>query len=158
MVLPAVCGTAVALSVPGVAAAVTTYNDSVYGLEHVRANGSGSGRGSFAVLVLLVRMRWVPLEAVDRDVAASLNRAVAPHPVAVKGMRLLSTLGSHAVLGWLIVIASVLLDRAWPVPARVVSARDRSGCAHPRPHAEDGRLSVASAPSGTTGIGFEAGT
>jgi undecaprenyl-diphosphatase len=63
----------------------------------------------FALLVLLVRMRWVPLESVDRDLAAALNRAVAPHPYAVKGMRFLSTLGSYGVLGWLVAIASVLL-------------------------------------------------
>jgi undecaprenyl-diphosphatase len=63
----------------------------------------------FALLVLLVRMRWVPLESVDRDLAGALNRAVAPHPMAVKGMRFLSTLGSYGVLGWLVAIASVLL-------------------------------------------------
>jgi undecaprenyl-diphosphatase len=63
----------------------------------------------FALLVLLVRMRWVPLESVDRDLAAALNRAVAPHPYAVRGMRFLSTLGSYGVLGWLVAIASVLL-------------------------------------------------
>lgn len=63
----------------------------------------------FALLVLLVRMRWVPLESVDRDVAGALNRAVAPHPIAVKGMRFLSSLGSYGMLGWLVAIASVLL-------------------------------------------------
>jgi undecaprenyl-diphosphatase len=63
----------------------------------------------FALLMLGVRARWVPLEAVDRDLARALNRAVAPHPLAVGAMKFLSVLGSRAVLIWLIAIATVLL-------------------------------------------------
>jgi undecaprenyl-diphosphatase len=63
----------------------------------------------FSVLVLLVRMRWVPLETVDRGLARALNGPVSGHPVAATAMRLISTLGSHAVLGWLVAIAAVLL-------------------------------------------------
>jgi undecaprenyl-diphosphatase len=63
----------------------------------------------FAILMLGVRARWVPLEAVDGDLARALNRAIAPHPLAVGVMKFISVLGSRAVLIWLIAIATVLL-------------------------------------------------
>jgi undecaprenyl-diphosphatase len=63
----------------------------------------------FALLVLLVRMRWLPMEALDRGVASALNGLVAPHRPAVTAMTFISTLGSHADLGWLIGLATVLL-------------------------------------------------
>jgi undecaprenyl-diphosphatase len=63
----------------------------------------------FAVLVLLVRMRWLPLSSVDRGLAAALNEAVAGHRPAVTALEFVTRLGSHAVLGWLVAIATVLL-------------------------------------------------
>jgi hypothetical protein len=46
LVLSAVCGTAVALSAPGVAAAATTYNDSVYGFEYSATSTEGKFSGT----------------------------------------------------------------------------------------------------------------
>jgi membrane-associated phospholipid phosphatase len=63
----------------------------------------------FATLMLLVRARWVPLESVDGGLARALNRAIAPHPLAVGAMKLVSFLGSGAVLVPLVTVATVLL-------------------------------------------------
>jgi undecaprenyl-diphosphatase len=63
----------------------------------------------FGVLLILVRLQWLPLESVDQGLAADLNRAVAPHRPAVLAMEFLSRVGSTGVLSWLIVIATVLL-------------------------------------------------
>jgi undecaprenyl-diphosphatase len=63
----------------------------------------------FAVLVLLVRGRWLPLESVDRGLAAALNEAVAGHRPMVKALEFVTRLGGHAVLMWLVAIAGALL-------------------------------------------------
>jgi hypothetical protein len=44
--LSAVCGTTVALAAPGVAAAATTYRDSVYGLEYSATSTQGKFAGT----------------------------------------------------------------------------------------------------------------
>jgi hypothetical protein len=36
----------------------------------------------FGTLIVAVRVRWLPLESVDRGVVGDLNRVVADHPVA----------------------------------------------------------------------------
>src|SRR5438552_4090001 len=51
----------------------------------------------FAVLLLLVRGRWAPLESVDHGLATDLNRAVADNHVLVAGLRLVTRLGSFGV-------------------------------------------------------------
>jgi hypothetical protein len=37
----------------------------------------------FALLLLLVRLRWAPLESADHGAAAWLNSLIASHPAAV---------------------------------------------------------------------------
>lgn len=69
----------------------------------------GGAAALFAVLVLLVRMRWLPLDSVDAGVANALNDAVAGHRPLVRALEYVSQLGSHAFLGWLVAIATVLL-------------------------------------------------
>jgi len=69
----------------------------------------GAAAAAFALLLLLVRVQWVPLESVDRGLAAGLNAAVADYPALVRALRFVSLLGSHGVLGWLIAISVVLL-------------------------------------------------
>ncbi|GAA3457574.1 hypothetical protein GCM10018962_94080 [Dactylosporangium matsuzakiense] len=63
----------------------------------------------FTVLVIAVRVRWVPMESIDRGVANSLNRLVAPSDALVQLMGGISRLGSFGVLGWFIALASVVL-------------------------------------------------
>ena len=63
----------------------------------------------FGILLVLVRVQWVPLESVDQGLAADLNRVVSGDLTLVRTMGFLSRIGSTAVLTWLVVIATVLL-------------------------------------------------
>jgi undecaprenyl-diphosphatase len=75
----------------------------------LRVAAVAAGAFVFALLTLLVRMRWLPMEAVDRGVESGLNAAIAAHPGWVRAMGFVSRLGSFAVVGWLVVIAIILL-------------------------------------------------
>jgi len=86
------------------APAATRSRRNLFGLAAVAAAGLG-----FAVLLVLVRTRWAPLESLDRGVATDLNAAVAPHPVVVRILDVVTTLGSNAVLWWLVALAAILL-------------------------------------------------
>jgi undecaprenyl-diphosphatase len=83
---------------------------------------AGTAALAFALLALLVRARWLPMETVDRGLAHALNEAVAGHRPAVRAMQYLTNLGSHAFLGWLAAIATVLLvvRRRFPLAAYLV--------------------------------------
>lgn len=63
----------------------------------------------FGVLIVAVRVRWVPLESVDWGVAADLNRVVAGRPALVSVLMMITLLGSHGVLGWLVAISALIL-------------------------------------------------
>lgn len=63
----------------------------------------------FEVLIVTVRVRWLPLESVDRGVAADLNRAVADRPAVVSALKIITLLGSDGVLGWLVAISALIL-------------------------------------------------
>ena len=69
----------------------------------------------FALLLLLVRLRWAPLESVDHGAAAGLNRLVAGHPAAVSVVKAVTWLGSGGVLWTLTGTAAVVLAirRRW---------------------------------------------
>ncbi|MFD0580330.1 phosphatase PAP2 family protein [Dactylosporangium darangshiense] len=71
--------------------------------------GFGGAALLFSVLVIAVRIRWVPLESVDRGVADELNELIAPSHVLVSLMGGVSRVGSFAVLFWLITIGATLL-------------------------------------------------
>jgi undecaprenyl-diphosphatase len=63
----------------------------------------------FGVLIVAVRVRWLPLESVDRGVAADLNRVVADRPALVSVLKMMTLLGSNGVLGWLVAIGALIL-------------------------------------------------
>ena len=69
----------------------------------------------FALLLVLVRLRWAPLEAADHDAAAWLNGLVAGHPAVVSAVKAVTWLGSSGVLWTLIGLAVVVLAirRRW---------------------------------------------
>jgi undecaprenyl-diphosphatase len=73
----------------------------------------------FGVLIVAVRVRWLPLESIDRGVAADLNRVVADHPALVSVLKVITLLGSHGVLGWLVAITTLILlvRRRWRLAA-----------------------------------------
>jgi undecaprenyl-diphosphatase len=68
----------------------------------------GVGLG-FGLLLLLVRANWSPLASLDRTVAQSLNDAVAPRPVVVDVLTVVSRLGGRPVMMWLVAVAVALL-------------------------------------------------
>jgi undecaprenyl-diphosphatase len=84
-------------------------SDRAAGRNLGRVALAGAAALVFAGLVLLVRMRWLPMESVDRGLAEALNESVAENRRLVGGLEHLTSLGSHAFLGWLVVIATVLL-------------------------------------------------
>lgn len=83
------------------------YHPTVGNLGRVAAVGAGALL--FGVLIVLVRLQWVPLESVDHGLAAALNHAVAGHRPVVLTLGFVSRLGSVGFLGWLVAIGLVLL-------------------------------------------------
>src|SRR5215472_2825871 len=69
----------------------------------------------FALLLLLVRLRWPPLESADHGAATRLNSLVAGHPVVITLVKAVTWLGSGGVLWTLIGAAAVVLAirRRW---------------------------------------------
>jgi undecaprenyl-diphosphatase len=63
---------------------------------------------AFAVLLLLVRTKWSPLESVDHHAASAVNNLVAGNGVLVAVVKAITFLGSHGVL-WVVIGAAALL-------------------------------------------------
>jgi undecaprenyl-diphosphatase len=70
--------------------------------------GVGAAATVFAVLLILVRWQWPPLESIDRGAATHLNNAVATHPTVVTMVKAVTWLGSDGVL-WTVIFSSTLL-------------------------------------------------
>jgi undecaprenyl-diphosphatase len=69
----------------------------------------------FAVLLVLVRLRWPPLESADHDAAASSNRLIAGNHTLVTVVKAVTWLGSSGVL-WTVIGAAALalaLRKRW---------------------------------------------
>ncbi|HEY1487892.1 MAG TPA: phosphatase PAP2 family protein [Micromonosporaceae bacterium] len=62
----------------------------------------------FAVLLILVRTQWSPMESLDHGVATHLNNALSGHSFVVKVLKGITWLGSDGVL-WTIIVAAVLI-------------------------------------------------
>jgi undecaprenyl-diphosphatase len=60
----------------------------------------------FAILLILVRVQWAPLESADHGAAAHLNHLVAGHAAIVSVVKAVTYLGSNAVL-WTVIAAAV---------------------------------------------------
>src|SRR5579862_7078435 len=73
----------------------------------------------FTLLLLLVRLRWAPLESADHGAATALNSLIAGHPVAVSIVKAVTWLGSGGVLWTLTGGAAILLAvrRQWRLAA-----------------------------------------
>jgi undecaprenyl-diphosphatase len=78
----------------------------------------------FAFLLLLVRLRWAPLESVDHSTATGLNTLIAAHPVAVSIVKAVTWLGSGGVLWTLTGAAAVVLAlrRRWRLATYLLAA------------------------------------
>jgi membrane-associated phospholipid phosphatase len=69
----------------------------------------------FALLLILVRLQWAPLEAVDHRAAAGLNRLIAGRGAIVSVVKAVTWLGSSGVL-WTVTGAAVIavaVRRRW---------------------------------------------
>ena len=69
----------------------------------------------FAILLILVRLRWAPLEAADHDAATSINDLIAGKATLVAVVKAVTWLGSSGVLWAVVGAAAVLLAirRQW---------------------------------------------
>jgi len=69
----------------------------------------------FAILLILVRLQWAPLESADHHAATGLNRLVAGHAAAVSVIKTVTWLGSSGVLWTVTGVAAVVLAirRRW---------------------------------------------
>ena len=77
--------------------------------ELLRIAAVAGGALASGMLLVLVRLQWLPLESVDHGLASELNDAVAGHRPVVLALGFITRLGSLAVLLWLVAIATVLL-------------------------------------------------
>ncbi|MEU7904366.1 phosphatase PAP2 family protein [Actinoplanes sp. NPDC049118] len=77
---------------------------SVLGLSAVVVIGLG-----FGLLLLLVRLRWEPLQRLDHAVAEGLNGLVAPYPPVVTALEAVARLGGRPIMIWLVTVVVVLL-------------------------------------------------
>jgi undecaprenyl-diphosphatase len=77
---------------------------SAVGLLAVIAAGT-----AFGALLLLVRVKWAPLHALDIEAAEDLNERVAPHPLLVSVLRLVTDLGSPLFVTTVVTVAVVVL-------------------------------------------------
>ena len=69
----------------------------------------------FAILLLLVRLQWAPLESADHGAAADINSLIAGHAALVTVVKAVTFLGSNGVLWIVIGAATVILAirRQW---------------------------------------------
>ena len=89
----------------------------------------------FAILLLLVRLRWAPLESVDHGAAARINDLVAGNSALVTVVKAVTWLGSDGVLWAVVGVAAVILAirKRWRLAAYLlVTGRGRPG-ARPGP-------------------------
>ena len=63
----------------------------------------------FGLLAVMVRLSSGPVLSVDDAVARGLNGVVAPHPVLIRGLTVITSFGSAGVLVWLVVLTAILL-------------------------------------------------
>lgn len=77
---------------------------------------------AFAILLVLVRLRWRPLESIDHGAAAQINSLIYGQGVAVALVRNITMLGSTIVLSAVITAAVALLAfwRRWRLAAYLI--------------------------------------
>ena len=65
--------------------------------------------GVFAILLVLVRLRWAPLESADHGAAARINDLVAGNSILVAVVKAVTWLGSDGVLWTVVGVAAAIL-------------------------------------------------
>ena len=85
----------------------------------------------FAILLILVRLQWAPLESADHGAAADINSLIAGNATLVAVVKAITWLGSNGVLWMVIGAATVILAIRQAMAARGLPARHRRGRAGP---------------------------
>jgi undecaprenyl-diphosphatase len=69
----------------------------------------------FAILLILVRLQWAPLESVDHGAAASINNLIAGNGTLITVVKAVTWLGSDGVLWAVVGVAALILAirRRW---------------------------------------------
>jgi undecaprenyl-diphosphatase len=82
----------------------------------------------FGVLLLLVRLKWAPLQRLDLTTAHELNEEIAPHPLVVSLLRIVTDAGGPMFLIALVslVVLVLLAKRRW-VPAAFLAVAGVGG-------------------------------
>lgn len=77
----------------------------------------------FTILLVLVRLRWGPLESADHDTAARVNALVAGHQALMTVIRAVTSLGGEAVLAVVVAAAVVFLAirRRWRLTVYLIA-------------------------------------
>jgi undecaprenyl-diphosphatase len=70
--------------------------------------GVSAAAAVFAVLLILVRTRWAPLESLDHGVATDLNNVVSGHSLVIGILKTVTWLGSDGVL-WTVILAGAVI-------------------------------------------------
>jgi undecaprenyl-diphosphatase len=78
----------------------------------------------FTLLLIFVRLRWAPLESADRTSATDVNNLVASHAALVSALKILTMLGSTAVLCVVVGLAVIVLAirRLWRLALYLLAA------------------------------------
>jgi undecaprenyl-diphosphatase len=74
----------------------------------LRLVGVSASAFVFAVLLILVRTQWPPLESLDHGLATDLNNGVSNHTLAVRVANVITWFGSNGVL-WSVVLAGAVI-------------------------------------------------
>jgi membrane-associated phospholipid phosphatase len=109
----------------------------------------------FTILLVLVLLRWQPLESTDHQVAVRLNALVAPHPMLVTVVRDVTSLGSSPVLGAVVAVAAIylLIRRRWRLTLYLIATAAGAFVLDPVIKALVGRLRPVVAHPVAHGIG-----
>lgn len=109
----------------------------------------------FAALLAAVRLRWVPLEAADRGVAVYLNSAISAHPLMISIVKVVTSLGSDAVLAVVLAAAIVFLTirRRWHLAGYLLATAAGAFVLDPVLKSLVGRLRPVAAHPVAHGIG-----
>jgi membrane-associated phospholipid phosphatase len=96
----------------------------------------------FVVLLVLVLLRWSPLESADQAVAGHLTGLLAGHSAAITAIKAVTTLGNTATLVGVIAVVAVILAirRRWRLLLYVVVTAAGAFIIDPLVKAAVGRL------------------
>ena len=113
----------------------------------------------FALLLVLVRLRWAPLESADHGAATQVNSLIAGNAALVTIVKAVTWLGSSGVL-WTLIAAAVIvlaIRRRWRLASYLLVTGAGGGRPRPRPGFEVGGPPISSCEHSGPPISYVAG-